>query len=138
MTSLYIKICSFLLSVATGVWDLEQFLVDVHNWALVYVLAVEVVGDSSKTDNTSPNKNRVVHGLRSDDLGRWEERHDERESDVSERDNVHWNGSTAHGPSAWWEGLALEALEKNATNGDEVASEKGGYEQGDDGVEGRG
>lgn len=119
-------------------WDLEQFLVDIYNWALVYVLAVEVVGDSGETDNASPNENRVVHGLRSDDFGCWEERHDERESDVSERDNVHWDGSTAHGPSTWWEGLALETLEENATDGDEVAREERGHEQGHHGVKGGG
>lgn len=116
-------------------WNLEQFLVDVHNWALVYVFAVKVVGDCRETNNASPNENRVVHGLRSDDPGGWEERHDERESDISERDNVHGNGSTAHGPSAWWEGLALETLEENAANRDEITSEEGGHEQGDDGVE---
>jgi len=71
------------LGVASGVWDLEQFLVDIHNWALVHVFAVEPIGEGGKADDASPDENRVVHGLRGDDLGGWEERHDEREADVN-------------------------------------------------------
>lgn len=97
---------NLLLSMIVGVWDLEQFFVDVHNWTLVYFSAVKIVDDGRHADDGSPDKNGPVHGLRSDSLGCREEGHKKSKCDVQKRDDVKWNGELAQRESAWREWLA--------------------------------
>lgn len=119
--------------------DFKQFLVDVHNWTLVYLFAVKMVYHGRYPNDDSPDQNGPVHGLRSDGLRCREEGHNEGECDIQKRDDVERNGKFAQRKSAWREWLAPETLEKNTADGDEVAGEERGDEQADDGVEsGRG